>query len=199
MSQRTYKSERIELPDADILYFPDFLDRSSADSYFEYLMDNVNWQQDSIRVFGKVYAQPRLTALYGDNGKAYSYSNITMYPQRFNERLETLKSRIEQIAHTEFTTCLLNLYRNGSDSNGWHSDDEKELGTNPVIASISLGQERPFHLRHRINKENKFKLLLEHGSLLLMGGTTQHYWYHQIPKSKRIMNPRINLTFRYIK
>ena len=190
---------RIDLQDADILYFPDFLDQALADGYFEYLIKNVAWRQDSIRVFGKVYDQPRLTALYGNNGKAYSYSNITMQPLPFNDQLETLKSRVEQVTRAEFTTCLLNLYRDGSDSNGWHADDEKELGENPVIASISLGQERTFKLKHRHNKENKHNLLLEHGSLLLMQGPTQHYWYHQIPKSKKPLDARINLTFRYIK
>ena len=190
---------KVDLQDADIWYFPKFLNEASADNYFEHLLNTVNWRQDSIRVFGKVYEQPRLTALYGNNGKAYSYSNITMQPLPFDRSLEILKADIERVAQTEFTTCLLNLYRDGSDSNGWHSDDEKELGKNPVIASISLGQDRPFKLRHRYDKEQKHKLLLEHGSLLLMKGTTQHYWHHQIPKSKKPMEPRINLTFRYIK
>ena len=199
MAEQIQDPIKVDLQDADIWYFPEFLDKASADNYFEHLLNTVNWRQDSIRVFGKVYQQPRLTALFGNNGKAYSYSNITMQPLPFDRSLEILKADIERVAQAEFTTCLLNLYRDGSDSNGWHSDDEKELGKNPVIASISLGQDRPFKLRHRNNKELKSKLLLEHGSLLLMKGATQHFWHHQIPKSKKAMEPRINLTFRYIK
>ncbi len=199
MSGRVHDTIKIDLQDADIWYFGEFLDKASADNYFEHLLNTVNWRKDSIRVFGKVYDQPRLTALYGNNGKAYSYSNITMHPRPFDVSLKKLKSDIERVAGAEFTSCLLNLYRDGSDSNGWHADDEKELGKNPVIASISLGQERNFKLRHRFNKDLKYNLILEHGSLLLMKGPTQHYWHHQIPKSKKPMEPRINLTFRVIK
>ena len=121
-----------------------------------------------------------------------------MWPHSFIEPLTTIKERIEKVAKVEFTTCLLNLYRDGKDSNGWHSDDEKELGRNPVIASVSLGEERYFHLRHKKNKSLKSKLLLQHGSLLLMQGETQHNWQHQIPKTAKRIGPRINLTFRVI-
>ncbi len=187
------------LPDSDISYTKSFLQKESADSLFEYLMMEVAWQHDSIKIFGKTYPQPRLTALYGNNGKSYSYSNITMHPHPFDEILSELKIKVERAAETSFTTCLLNLYRDGSDSNGWHADDEPELGIDPIIASISLGQERYFHLKHRKIKEQRFKILLEHGSLLLMKGSTQHHWLHQLPKSKKPLGPRINLTFRYIK
>ena len=187
------------LSDADISYTKTFLQKESADSLFEYLMKKVPWQHDYIKIFGKTYPQPRLTALYGNNGKSYSYSNITMYPHPFDEILSELKFKVERAADTSFTTCLLNLYRDGADSNGWHADDEPELGIDPIIASLSLGQERYFHLKHRKIKDQRFKILLEHGSLLLMKGSTQHHWLHQLPKSKRTLGPRINLTFRYIK
>jgi alkylated DNA repair dioxygenase AlkB len=189
----------LELPDSDIRYFPNFMNTRKADLYFESLRKNVKWQQDDIKVFGKIYAQPRLTALFGNNGKPYSYSNITMQPYDFTSELLEIKEQIEGKTNVIFTTCLLNLYRDGNDSNGWHADNEKELGINPVIASITLGQERFFHLKHRTQKELKHKLLLEHGSLLLMEGETQHQWLHQIAKTKKPIGERINLTFRVIK
>ncbi len=188
----------LNLPDSDVRYFPNFLPSEEANAYFKTFKETVPWQQDDIKVFGKVYAQPRLTALYGNNGKSYSYSNITMQPHVFSATLLTIKHQIETIALVDFTTCLLNLYRDGKDSNGWHADDEKELGKNPVIASITLGQERFFHLKHKENKLLKHKILLEHGSLLLMQGETQHRWLHQIPKTAKPIGERINLTFRVI-
>ena len=197
--EKTSEQLGLELPDCEIIYIPGFLTIEEADYYYEHLFDQVPWKQDPIKIFGKSILQPRLTALYGENGKSYSYSGIVMEPLPFNEELSVLKTKTEEVSLSSFTSCLLNLYRDGSDSNGWHADDEKELGRNPVIASISLGQERIFHLRHKRNKELKHKILLEHGSLLLMKGETQHHWQHQIPKSRRQMNPRINLTFRYIK
>lgn len=189
----------LNLPDSEMLYFPNFIDGEKADSYFEFLREKVTWQQDDITVFGKTYAQPRLTALFGNNGKPYSYSNITMYPYKFPAPLLEIKREVEVKASVVFTTCLLNLYRDGNDSNGWHADNEKELGHNPVIASITLGQERFFHLKHRKKKALRHKLLLEHGSLLLMRGETQQHWLHQIAKTKKAIGERINLTFRVIK
>ena len=189
----------LQLPDAEIQYFSSFLDKAKANVYFEKFLKEVPWQQDDIKVFGKTYAQPRLTALYGNNGKPYSYSNITMQPHPFSSELDELRRQIQNIAQIQFTTCLLNLYRDGQDSNGWHSDDEKELGLNPPIASISLGTPRFFHLKHKTNKDLKHKILLEHGSLLLMTGPTQHFWKHQIPKTAKPIGERINLTFRVIK
>tara|TARA_R110000796_G_scaffold104102_1_gene213825 strand:+ start:210515 stop:211117 length:603 start_codon:yes stop_codon:yes gene_type:complete len=189
----------LNLPDSDIIYFPNFIEKHKTDAYFNILRENILWQQDYIKVFGKVYAQPRLTSLYSSNGKPYTYSNITMHPHAFSKELFDLKTKVEQVADTIFTTCLLNLYRDGKDSNGWHADNEKELGINPIIASITLGQERYFHLKHRTDKNLKRKILLKHGSLLLMKGETQHHWLHQIPKTARPLNERINLTFRVIK
>ena len=198
MDELFKKEVNLQLPDSDILYYPDFFNPSKAQYYFESLRKDVAWQQDDIKVFGKTYAQPRLTALFGNNGKPYSYANITMQPHGFTKDLFEIKKKIETKTTAIFTTCLLNLYRDGSDSNGWHADNEKELGKNPVIASVTLGQERFFHLKHRTRKELKHKLLLEHGSLLLMKGATQHHWLHQIAKTRRTIEERINLTFRVI-
>ncbi len=189
----------LNLPEADISYYPSFIDESKADHYFQKLKNEVPWQQDNITVFGKTYAQPRLTALFGSDGQTYTYSNIVMRPHKFTAALAEIKLDIEKVCGIEFTTCLLNLYRDGKDSNGWHSDDEKELGQDPVIASITLGQERSFHLRHKKDKTLKHKMVLEHGSLLLMRGATQHHWQHQIPKTAKSVGERINLTFRVIK
>lgn len=188
----------LDLPDSDIRYFPNFLTPEKADFFFEDFLKSVPWQQDDIRIFGKVHPQPRLTALYSTNGKPYSYSNITMQPHDFTDALLKIKKKIESKTDVLFTTCLLNRYRHGRDSNGWHADNEKELGENPVIASVTLGQERFFHLKHKRDKNLKSKLLLEHGSLLLMQGTTQQHWLHQIPKTARPIGERINLTFRVI-
>ena len=193
------KVTKYELPDADLSYYTNFFTEKESTEYYALLLNEIAWRQDDIKVFGKVYKQPRLTALYADNQKPYSYSNITMFPEQFNNTLIKLKNKIEETSGHLFTTCLLNLYRDGNDSNGWHADNEKELGKNPVIASLSFGQPRFFHLKHRTDKSQRLKILLESGSLLLMQGSTQHYWLHQIAKTKRKVKPRINLTFRYIK
>lgn len=189
----------LQLPDAEIIYYPQFFDKEQADIIFAELTHEIPWQQDDIRVFGKIHQQPRLTALFGNEGKPYSYSNITMQPHPWNLLLQKLKSQIEKVAEVNFTTVLLNQYRDGKDSNGWHADNEKELGVNPVIASVSFGAERTFQLKHNSNKDLKKSIVLQHGSLLLMKGTTQHYWKHQIPKTAKPIGPRINGTFRIIK
>ena len=195
-----YKGKiRLDLPNSDITYFPNFIDPNSSIRFFEILKESIPWRQDDIKLFGKTHAQPRLTAFFSINEKPYSYSNITMRPHRFTNELLDLKHRIETETNIEFTSCLLNLYRNGKDSNGWHADDEKELGKNPTIASLSLGQERIFHFKHKKDKKLKHKITLENGSLLLMKGETQHHWLHQIPKTAKPITERINLTFRVIK
>lgn len=188
----------IDLPQSDLWYYPNFLTDTQATAYFNTLKSTITWQHDSIKLFGKTHLQPRLTALYGTNEKPYSYSNITMFPHNFTQELQEIKNAIELIEPISFTTCLANLYRNGQDSNGWHADDEASLGNNPVIASVSLGQPRFFHMKHKKDPSLKHKMLLEHGSLLLMKGCTQHNWLHQIPKTKRVVEERINLTFRVI-
>ena len=196
--QNSYEPIYFDLKEAELIYYPNFYDFLEADSIFKQLLNQIPWQQDDIKVYGKVYAQPRLTALFGNDGKLYSYSNIKMQPHPWNLILQKMKFQIENVIAENFTTVLLNLYRNGKDSNGWHADNEKELGINPVIASLSFGEERYFHLQHNTDKELKLKILLEHGSLLIMKGTTQHFWKHQIPKTAKPIGNRINLTFRKI-
>lgn len=186
------------LPESEILYYPQFLKPGVARELFSRLRETVKWQQDTLKLFGKTYMQPRLTALYANNARSYTYSGIQMNPMPFMPALLELKELVEEVAGTSFTSCLLNLYRDGSDSNGWHADNERELGMNPVIASVSLGEVRSFHLKHRENKGWKHKMNLEHGSLLLMKGPTQHRWLHQVPKTRRNCGERINLTFRTI-
>ena len=188
----------LNLPNSDISYYPGFFDLKDSNQYFQSLLETISWQQDDINIFGKTYKQPRLTALYANNNEPYSYSNITMIPHKFTKELLNIKVKVESVIDTNFTTCLLNLYRNGQDSNGWHADNEKELGSNPIIASVSFGSERLFKLKHRYDKNLKKNLVLQHGSLLIMQGETQHHWLHQIPKTKKEVGKRINLTFRII-
>lgn len=192
------QGEVFPLQDGQMRYFKNFYSKHQANYLFAQLEKDIEWQQDPITVYGKTYLQPRLTALYAHNNKPYSYSGITMHPKAFTPELTNIQKAIETITKARFTTVLLNLYRDGQDSNGWHADDEKELGLNPVIASVSLGTPRFFHLKHKVHKEKRFKILLEHGSLLLMEGAMQHHWHHQIAKTKKPLGPRINLTFRKI-
>jgi alkylated DNA repair dioxygenase AlkB len=187
-----------DVQDASIIYYPNFFSNEEAIILFDALQKEIPWQQDDIKVYGKVYPQPRLTALFGNEGKSYSYSNITMHPHSWTPLLLTMKEKIEQTVEVTFSTVLLNYYRDGRDSNGWHADNEKELGNNPIIASLSFGAERVFQLKHNFLKEEKLNITLEHGSLLLMQGSTQHFWKHQIPKTTKPIEPRINLTFRVI-
>lgn len=186
----------LPLKDSEIYFYADFFDEKAAERYFNSLYKNTPWQQDTIRLFGKVHQQPRLTALFGNNGKAYTYSNITMHPSPFSPEVLEIKNKIEEQTIERFTTCLANLYRTGRDSMGWHADDETEVGENPVIASVSLGAERMFHLKHKKDQNERYKIRLPSGSLLLMKGATQDFWLHQIPKTSRPLEPRINLTFR---
>lgn len=188
-----------DLPDAEITLFENFFSFEESNQLFDNLHANIKWQHDQITVYGKTYDQPRLTAWYGDEGKTYTYSDIQMNPHPWNDELILIKLRVEEVSKTRFTSCLLNYYRTGQDSVGWHQDNEKELGLNPVIASVSFGETRPFQLKHLYQKElNKVDIPLSHGSLLLMKGSTQHFWKHQIPKTKRQIGQRINLTFRVI-
>ena len=186
------------LPDAEIEYFPHLFPADEATTFFEKLRTETPWQQDDITIFGKTHPQPRLTCLYGNEGKPYGYSNIVMQPHMWTPLMMYIKEAVEKTVGGNFTTVLANLYRDGQDSNGWHADNEKELGRNPVIASVSFGAERSFQLKHN-TLDIKQNIILEHGSLLIMKGSTQHFWKHQIPKTKKETGARINLTFRIIK
>lgn len=192
------KPQQLQMPGGLVYYYPDFIDSTLAAQYYKTLYQDVPWKQDTIKVFGKTYLQPRLTALYGNNNQPYTYSNITMHPLPFSLALSEIKNKVEHIAQTTFTSCLCNLYRDGNDSNGWHADDETSLGKNPIIASVSLGATRSFKFRNKKDHSASIKIDLAAGSLLLMAGATQHNWQHQLPKTRKIIAPRINLTFRII-
>ena len=191
-----------------IFYDPHFLSPEDADLSFGLLENDPCLQQEQIRMVGKWITEPRLTAWYGDPDKSYKYSGKTMVPKPWSPILLTLKQNIEQTVNKlgsdiEFNSVLINKYRNGLDSQGWHSDDEKELGPDPVIASLSLGATRTFEIRLKDNHEKKISIPLTHGSLLVMMGRTQSLSQHRVPKIKpneALLTPcRINLTFRTIR
>ncbi len=189
----------ILLPDAELVFEPHFLTEKEALALQTGLVETVSWRQDKIQVFGKQHLTPRLSSFYGDLGKTYTYSHIRLETLEWLPALRIVKEKIEQFSQKSFNCVLLNYYRNGQDSMGWHADDEPELGQNPVIASLSLGMTRRFMLKHKKDKTLKYNMLLNSGSLLLMQGSTQHHWLHQIPKTKSFANPRLNLTFRWLR
>jgi alkylated DNA repair dioxygenase AlkB len=196
---RRISATRIALPDGEIQFIPRFLPKTRADAYFQWLLDAADWEQHEIRIGGRIVASPRLSAWYGDPGATYRYSGLFLEPRPWLPVIEELKVQVEKASGWLFNSVLLNLYRDGSDSMGWHSDDEPELGQRPVIASISLGATRRFRLRHKKQADLEPVVVgLEHGSLLIMKGETQRFWKHQLPKTKRVSRPRINLTFRRI-
>ena len=191
----------IKLPNAELFYYPQLFQAKKADNLLSVLKEGIEWTQNTIRFYGKESLVPRLEAWYGDEGKSYAYSGIYMNPKPWTPELLSIKQAIEPVAGVSFNSVLINYYRNGKDRVAWHSDDEKELGQNPIIGSVSLGAERKFKLRHKQYKANglKHEILLRHGSFLLMQGTTQHHWMHEIPRTAKPIGPRINLTFRIIK
>lgn len=189
---------RIDMPDADVTLYPALFSEHEADMLFQDLLQNIVWRQDSIKLYGRVHQVPRLTAWYGDPDKTYRYSGITATSTPWIPALATIKKRIEKISNARFNSVLLNHYRDGADSMGWHADDERELGSNPVIGSVSLGQSRILQMKHKTDKSQKQAIALTSGSFLLMQGTVQRHWLHQIAKSKRPLGSRINLTYRFI-
>lgn len=190
--------QTLQLPDADIVFYPSIFSPSESDRLYADLYTQTAWQEKIITIQGRSIPIPRLTAWYGDAGGTYTYSGITMTPEAWTPTLLQIKTKVEQLSGTPFNSVLLNLYRNGRDSVAWHSDDEPELGQNPVIASVSLGATRRFALKHKHRKDLKQTIDLFHGSCLLMQGSTQHYWQHQIPKTAKPVAARINLTFRLV-
>jgi alkylated DNA repair dioxygenase AlkB len=203
MSQQSLFTEdttQFDLPDAELHYRPQFFPKPTADRLLQELMEKIEWTQNKIRFYGKESLVPRLEAWYGDPGKSYAYSGIQMNPKPWTKELVEIKEAIEKEASVPFNSVLINYYRDGKDRVAWHSDDEKELGQNPIIGSVSLGAERKFKLRHKKYKENglKAEIMLQHGSFLLMKGPTQHHWMHEIPRTAKPIGPRINLTFRII-
>jgi len=185
--------------DGEAYFYPSLFSTEESDRLYNALLTDIDWKQEPIFIMGKSILQPRLTAWYGDADKPYSYSGITMTPQIWTPALLEIRSRIEPLAGVTFSSVLLNYYRNGQDSMGFHRDNEKELGINPVIGSVSFGTPRNFVFKHYSDKTLSEKLSLTHGSFLLMTGSTQHHWLHGIPKQLKITEGRINLTFRVIK
>ncbi len=184
--------------DGEVIFHDNFFGCNESDELFAELSSSTKWQQDTIQMFGKVIPLPRLTAWYGDEGKSYTYSGIEQHPEPWTPLLSRIKERVEKTAEVTFNSVLLNLYRDGKDSVSWHSDDEPELGQNPIIASVSFGSIRRFKLKHKHDQKQKADVDLTPGSLLIMKGETQHYWLHQIAKTTKNVAPRINLTFRII-
>lgn len=173
------------------------LPRDESEEAMATLLQAVPWQQHEILVFGRSVAQPRLVAWFGDIGRSYTYSGLSLAPLEWTATLSDLKVRCEELAKTSFNSGLANLYRDGRDHISWHSDDESELGADPIIASVSLGAERRFDLRNKTSGET-IKTLLPHGSVVVMSSGCQRHWIHQAPKMLRVKEPRINLTYRTI-
>lgn len=180
--------------DGILQYFENYSDES-----IDNVLMNLVWRQDPITMFGKTYPQPRMTSWHGDKGITYSYSGIRMVAQEWTPTLLELKTKLENDLHTQFNSVLVNYYRDGNDHMSYHADNEKELGVNPVIASLSFGETRSFQLKHRFDSRKKvISIPVNNGSLILMKGELQHFWVHKIAKTKKKIGPRVNLTFRYV-
>ena len=180
--------------------YESFIPLQKAIALFETLRSQVEWKSQAIKIFGREVLQPRLVASYADAGVQFGYSGLKLKSNLWLPELAEIKNHIENLlAPMSFNSVLLNYYRHQQDSMGWHRDNEKELGPNPVIASLSLGASRDFHLRRYQDKTDVHKISLSGGSLLVMSGRTQHDWEHSLPKRQRTIGERINLTFRLVK
>lgn len=188
--------ERLALPDAELTWWPAWLDADAASELFALLQHETPWEQSEIRIAGRRIPIPRLNAWYGDPGAGYSYSGTQLTRRSWTPALTGLRSAVECATGRTFNSALLNYYRGGADSVDWHSDDEPELGPEPVIAALSLGATRRFELRHRIDAALRHRLDLGDGALLLMAGGMQRHWRHRVPKEPGIAAPRISITFR---
>lgn len=181
----------------EAFYFGRIFSEAESNKYYPHLMEEIKWQNDEVMIYGKKVTTKRKVAWYGDKAFGYKYSNITKIALPWSPVLKMLKKAVELESGESFNSCLLNLYHDGSESMGWHSDGEKELKKHAAIASLSFGAERRFSFKHRITNE-RVSLYLEHGSLLIMKGETQENWLHSLPPTKSVCSPRINLTFRTI-
>ncbi|MBV8254568.1 MAG: alpha-ketoglutarate-dependent dioxygenase AlkB [Chitinophaga sp.] len=190
--------QEIILEHGILVYYPQFFTPQESNQFYHNLVDTSAWKQESMRMYGREVLFPRLMAWYGDASSAYSFSGKTFVPQPWTDTLLAIRNRVSPIAAATFNSVLLNYYRNGNDSMGWHADDEPELGQHPVIASVNFGAARRFLLRYKVDHSRKQEILLQHGSLLIMKGELQHYWEHHVPKTSKPVAGRINLTFRYI-
>ncbi len=184
--------------DGEVEIYPSFFTEEESESLFKHLLQEIEWQQDSMTFYGKQVNLPRLTAWYGESMKQYSYSGIDMNVKPWTEELLFIKNRVEENSGLKFTSVLLNLYRNGNDSVSWHRDNEKVLRVNPVIASVSFGATRTFKFMHIDDHRLVRTVELTNGMYVLMKGETQHKWEHTIPKTARRVNQRISLTFRIL-
>jgi alkylated DNA repair dioxygenase AlkB len=189
--------ERFDVPDGELVLHRNAFDPQESAALFRALLAEIRWTQHMVTVYGRRLAAPRLSAWYGDPGAAYSYSGLRLQPVPWTEALRGIKERAEGRARTAFNSVLLNLYRDGRDSVGWHSDAEPELGRNPVIASVSFGATRRLVLAHK-KRKIRVAVDLDAGSLLVMGGEMQHHWRHQLPKASGALGARINLSFRAV-
>jgi alkylated DNA repair dioxygenase AlkB len=188
----------LDLLDGEARLWPAAFEPDEALRLFTALRAGIRWHQEEIVIFGQRRRVPRLVAWHGDPGASYRYSGTDHDPEPWTTDLERIRARVSELSGAAFNAVLLNLYRDGRDGMGWHADDEPELGRDPVIASVSLGAPRRFCLRHRRRKDLKRDLALPHGSLLVMAGPTQHHWVHALPKTRRPVGERINLTFRRV-
>lgn len=178
-------------------YYGKIMSEAEANAYFDNLLSNVEWRNDEAVIYGKHYVTKRKVAWYGDKPFSYSYSNTTKEALPWTEDLQTLKTLAEKLSGETFNSCLLNLYHSGEEGMAWHSDGEKTLKKHGAIASFSFGAERKFAFKHKETAQI-VSLILQHGSLLMMKGTTQDYWLHRLPPTTKVKRPRINLTFRTI-
>ncbi|TEW53636.1 alpha-ketoglutarate-dependent dioxygenase AlkB [Psychromonas sp. RZ22] len=179
------------------LYYGELLSLDASDSYFQHLLTNIAWKHDQAVINNQTITTKRKVAWYADQAFKYTYSKVTKQALPWTSELLQLKVMVEQRTGEQFNACLLNLYHDGNEGMAWHSDAEKDLKINGAIASLSFGAERVFSFKHKTTQE-MISIILEHGSLLVMKGTTQQYWLHRLPPSKKITEPRINLTFRTI-
>ncbi|TBU91978.1 alpha-ketoglutarate-dependent dioxygenase AlkB family protein [Phytopseudomonas dryadis] len=187
------------LPGAELSYQRHWLDAATADDWLRRLLDETPWQRPEVVLYGRRHPVPRLLAWYGDAGIRYRYSGMTHQPLPWTPLLAEIRRRLVEAVGQPLNGALLNCYRNGQDSMGWHSDDEPELGADPLVVSLSLGATRRFDLRRKGQQRIEHSLPLEHGSLLVMAGQTQHHWQHQVAKTRSHCAPRLNLTFRLIR
>lgn len=181
--------------DGTVYYKSSFYSKEESDSFLSRFTNEIAWKHEPIKIFGKEVLQPRLTAWFG---KTYGYSGIKLLSAPFPDLVLTIKEKVEATTGLDFNSVLMNHYRDGNDSMGWHRDNEKILGPDPAIASVTFGVVRKFRFRNYINKSIGTDIELAHGSLLLMLGKTQHHWQHAVFKTKQDVSPRINLTFRHI-
>ena len=193
------RARNIPIRDGELRLYPSLFSAAESDAFFDALKSEVDWKLESARLYGRTVPMPRLVAWFGDPGTVYRYSGIEAVPRPWTPLLRTIKSRVDCASGATFNSVLLNRYRDERDSVSWHSDDEPDLGRNPIIASVSFGAVRTFQFRHKTDQSRRERIELPHGSLLLMAGATQHHWEHQIPKRSRRIGERINLTFRTIR